>query len=167
MKLTSTTLDQLRILTLRLFIIGAVCIFVPVVLLLELSGLPLAIRIVLIVILVVGVAVVGAGLGAFSAANSWNKKRRQGWTTLDVHVIPDDASGEIDKTLLDTNDRHWRIALVRYPLALRDLLVADHTIEYVGELQHDKPILVRPAAAAGRSYESFGHVKARAELPEA
>lgn len=166
MKLTSTTLDQLRILTLRLFVIGALCVFVPVVALLVASDLPLGVRIVLIVILVVGVAIVGAGLGAFSAANKWNKKRRLGWTRLDVHVLPDDASGEIEKTLLDTNDRRWRIAMARYPLAMRDVIIADHTIEYVGELRHDKPILLRPAAAAGRSYESFGHVKARAEIPE-
>ena len=164
MKLTSTTLDQLRMLALRLFGLGAVCIFVPMMFLVLMGGMPTAVQILLVVVLTIGVLLVGIGLGAFMAANKWNKKRRQGWTTIDIHVVPDDAAGEIEKTLLDTNDRRWRIAMARYPLAIRDVLIADHTIEYVGELQHDKPVLLRPAAGAGRSYESFGNVKFLADL---
>lgn len=164
MKFTTTTLDQLRMLALRLFGLGAVCIFVPMMFLVLMAGMPTAVRILLVVLLIVGVLLVGIGLGAFMTADKWNKKRREGWTPIDIHVVPDDAAGEIEKTLLDTNDRRWRIAMARYPLAIRDMLIADHTIEYVGELQHDKPVLLRPATGAGRSYESFGHAKSIAEL---
>ncbi|PRZ42957.1 hypothetical protein CLV47_1037 [Antricoccus suffuscus] len=164
MRFTAATLDQLRMIALRFFGLGAVAVFVPMMFLVLMRGMPTAIRIVLIVVEVVGVMLVGAGLGAFMTADKWNKKRRAGWTPIDIHVVPDDAAGEIDKTLLDTNDRRWRIAMARYPLAVRDVLIADHTIEYVGELEHDKPVLLRPAADAGRSYESFGHVKSLAEL---
>lgn len=164
MRLTPTTLDQLRMIALRLFGLGAVCIFVPMMFLVLMTGMPTAVRIMLLVVLIVGVLLVGVGLGAFMTADRWNKKRRAGWTPIDIHVVPDDAAGEIEKTLLDTNDRRWRIAIARYPLAIRDVLIADHTIEYVGELQHDKPVLLRPAVGAARSYESFGQVKSIAEL---
>lgn len=164
MRFAAATLEQLRMLALRMFGLGAVFIFVPMMFLVLMRGMPTAVRILLLVLLVLGVMMVGVGLGAFMTADKWNKKRREGWTSIDIHVVPDDAAGEIEKTLLDTNDRRWRIAMVRYPLAVRDLLIADHTIEYVGELEHDKPVLLRPVADAGRSYESFGYAKSLAEL---
>lgn len=166
MKLTSTTLEQLRVLALRLFGLGAVCIFVPMLLLVLDREFPVALRIVLLVVLVIGVLCVGIGLGAYIAADKWNKLRRQGWKPLDIDVVLDEAAGETEKTLLDTADGSWRIAMARYPLAIRDLLSADNRVEYVGELEHDKPVLVRPVVLAGRSYEAFGYAKSLAQLKQ-
>lgn len=80
----------------------------------------------------------------FRQLQRWNELRRTGWKKLKVLLVVDDAYGERDKTLLDSKDGKYRIAMARYPLELRDEIEETNQIEYVGELSDTKPILVRP-----------------------
>lgn len=96
------------------------------------------------IFVVVGVGLLVLSVLMFRALSSWNKLRRSGWRKLVVKVVVDDAYGERDKTLVDTKDGKYRIAMARYPLELRDEIEATNVIEYVGELGDDAAILVRP-----------------------
>lgn len=97
----------------------------------------------------------------FRKLSQWNELRKGTWTTLPVLMVVDDAYGEREKTLLDTADRQYRIALVRYPVELRDEIELKNQVEYVGELADGEAILVRLHQG---SIEYFGRVRAIAGL---
>lgn len=92
----------------------------------------------------VGVGLLILSVLMFRELSKWNALRRGGWKKLKVKMVIDDAYGERDKTLLDTKDGEYRIAMARYPLELRDEIEQTNVIEYVGELADDSSILVRP-----------------------
>ncbi|WP_106848967.1 hypothetical protein [Blastococcus sp. Marseille-P5729] len=96
------------------------------------------------IFVVVGVALLVLSMLMFRELSRWNKLRRTGWQKLVVKMVVDDAYGERDKTLVDTKDGKYRIAMARYPLELRDEIESSNVIEYVGELGDDTAILVRP-----------------------
>lgn len=161
---TLSTLVQLRDLCLRLFAIGAALLIVAAVVLLVWSGRPVIITVVLVLAIVVALILIGLGLFAFNQANQWNQLRKQGWKKASVTVVPDHASKEGLKTLMDTADGNWRLAVISYPLEARDAIAESGQLEYIGNIAQNKPILVRPANDVARRFEYFSYAKNRASL---
>ena len=116
------------------------------------------------VLAVLGLMVLTLAIIAYVAISRWIRQRRAGWRPLEARVVIDVASGEQKKTLLDTVDGQWRIALIEYPLELRDRLERDGRIEYIGEIRHKKPIVVRPVGVESAEY--LGYARSRQELGE-
>lgn len=111
--------------------------------------------------IVVGLMIFAVGVTLFAAANRWRRLRLGTWETLKVGVLPDEADAEVRRTLMDTRDGVWRIAIADYPLDLRDRAAELGTIEYAGQLKADQPLLVR---VPGQPAEHFGVPKSRAGL---
>jgi hypothetical protein len=109
----------------------------------------------------VGVVLLVWSIVMFRKLSAWNELRRGKWTKLRVLMVVDDAYGERAKTLLDTKDGKYRIALARYPLELRDEIEVKNQIEYVGELADGEAILVRLQKG---SIEYFGRIRSIANL---
>lgn len=105
------------------------------------------------VLVAVGVLLLVWSVVMFRKLSRWNDLRKAGWHKLVVLIVIDDAHGEQQKTLLDTPDGKYRIALAHYPLELRDAIEEINEIEYVGELGDNQPILMRPS---GGGIEYFG-----------
>ena len=116
-----------------------------------------------VVALVLAVALIAVSVSVFLAVNRWARLRRGDWQRLAVGVRPDLASGEVAKTVLQTDDEAYRILLLRYPLDLRDRVQTDRAVEYVGTLGHDKDLLIRPVGGA-LATETFGRAKSLARL---
>lgn len=161
---TLSTLIQLRDLCLRLFAIGAALLIAVAVALLVWSAPPIFATVILVVLAMVALIMIGLGLFAFSQANRWNRLRKQGWTSMAVRVVPDHAQEEVLKTLLDTLDGSWRLAVIGYPLEARDAIAESAQMEYVGRIAHDKPILMRPKDQSTSRFEYFCYAKSRASL---
>lgn len=119
--------------------------------------------IVCIVALVIAVVLMAASLSVFVGVNRWARLRRGDWQRLAIAVRPDLASGEVAKTVLETEDEAYRILLLRYPLELRDQVQTDRAIEYVGTLGHDSDLLIRPVGGPLET-ETFGRAKSLARL---
>ena len=108
-----------------------------------------------------GVALLVWSIVMFRKLSRWNELRKGRWNKLRVLMVVDDAYGEREKTLLDTRDGRFRIALARYPLELRDEIEVKNQIEYVGELADGEAILVRLEKG---SIEYFGRIRSTANL---
>lgn len=161
---TLSTLIQLRDLCLRLFAIGATLLIAVAVTLLVWSARPTFATVLLVALAVVALIAIALGLFAFYQANQWNRLRKQGWSSMTVRVVPDHAQEEVSKTLLDTLDGSWRLAVIGYPLEARDAIAESGTMEYVGAIAHDKPILIRPVDQLTARFEYFCYAKSRASL---
>lgn len=111
----------------------------------------------------IGVLMIALTLTSYLSIARWNSMRKAGWRSLEVRVLLDHARGEKDKTLVDTADGQWRIAMLNYPLELRDQVERNGRIEYLGELAHKKPILLR---ALGSDLEFVGYARAQSSLRE-
>lgn len=109
----------------------------------------------------VGVALLIWSIVMFRKLSTWNQLRKGKWSRLKVLIVVDDAYGEREKTLLDTKDGKYRIALARYPLELRDEIELKNVIEYVGDLSDGEAVLVRIKQG---SIEYFGRVREKAGL---
>ncbi|QHC00749.1 hypothetical protein EK0264_10915 [Epidermidibacterium keratini] len=116
------------------------------------------------ILAVLGVVLLAMAIIAYVEISRWNKQRRAGWQPLETRVAIDVASGEQKKTLLDTVDGQWRIALIGYPLELRDRVEQDGRIEYIGQIRHKKPLVVRPVGAESAEY--LGYARSRDALGE-
>ncbi|MFV0535531.1 MAG: hypothetical protein ACK5MR_18055 [Cumulibacter sp.] len=108
-----------------------------------------------------GIVLLAWSIVMFRKLSHWNKLRKGKWSRVRVLMVVDDAYGEREKTLLDTKDGKYRIALVHYPLELRDEIEMKNQIEYVGELANDSSVLVRLSSG---SIEYFGRVRTLASL---
>ena len=113
------------------------------------------------IFVLVGAALLVLSVLMFRALSRWNERRRGQWTRVSATVVHDDAYSEQAKTLVDTSDGQWRIALARYPLELRDLVADNKQLEYVGTLADNESVLVRPEAGA---LEYFGKCRAISQL---
>lgn len=113
------------------------------------------------VFIVVGIALLVWSIVMFRKLSSWNELRKGKWKKVRVLIVVDDAYGEREKTLLDTKDGKYRIALARYPLELRDEIEMKNQVEYVGELADGEAILVRLKKGG---IEYFGRIRSIATL---
>lgn len=142
------------------FVAGAPLLLIGVLFIVGVSKSTMA-DIVGIVFVVVGVALLIWSVIMFKKLSKWNHLRKGKWNRLRVLMVVDDAYGEQEKTLLDTKDGKYRIALARYPLELRDEIELKNQVEYVGELADSEPVLVRLEKG---SIEYFGQVRLIAGL---
>lgn len=111
--------------------------------------------------IVVGIALLVWSVVMFRKLSAWNDLRKGKWRKVRVLVVVDDAYGEREKTLLDTKDGKYRIALARYPLELRDEIELKNQIEYVGDLADGASVLVRLQPGG---IEYFGAIRSIADL---
>ncbi|WP_153503861.1 hypothetical protein [Cumulibacter manganitolerans] len=116
------------------------------------------------IFVVVGIGLLVLSILMFRELSKWNVLRRGKWTTVAATVVHDDAYSEQAKTLIDTVDGKWRIALARYPLELRDVIADQKRLEYVGTLADDASLLVRPTPG---ELEYFARCRAIASITEA